>query len=63
MPNITFQIEESDRLRHTPITPEDIEDILSLLGHSKAEIAAARIDVSPSHVTVHWTNETNQIAA
>ncbi|MGF1566864.1 MAG: hypothetical protein ACFCVD_02115 [Nodosilinea sp.] len=63
MPNITLQIEESDRLRQTPITPEDIEDILSLLGHSRAEITAARIEVSASHATVQWTNETDQIAA
>lgn len=60
MTYFTLQIQISDRLRQTPITPENIEDILSLLGHAKPEIAAARITVQPSHATVHWTD---QIAA
>lgn len=60
MTYITLQIEENDHLRQTPLTPEDIEDILSLLGHKPAVIAAARITVLPSCVTVHWTD---QIAA
>ncbi|MGG6241562.1 hypothetical protein ACQ4N7_23295 [Nodosilinea sp. AN01ver1] len=60
MTYITLQIEESDHLRQTPITSEDIEDILALLGHPKAAIAAARITVQQPHATVHWTD---QIAA
>ncbi|MGB6013753.1 MAG: hypothetical protein WBG32_03405 [Nodosilinea sp.] len=57
MTYITLQIEESDHLRQTPITPEDIEDILSLLGHPRAAIASARITVLSSCVTVHWTDK------
>jgi len=57
MSYFTIRIEESDHLRQTPLTPEDIEDILSLLGHPKKAIAAARITVLPSHATVHWTDK------
>ncbi|MBD1876952.1 hypothetical protein H6F75_26050 [Nodosilinea sp. FACHB-131] len=59
MSYITLQIEENDHLRQTPPL-EDIENILSLLGHSRIVIASARITVLPSCVTVRWTN---QIAA
>jgi hypothetical protein len=63
MSYFTIRIEESDHLRQTPLTPEDIEDILSLLGHAKPAIIAATIQVSQSHATVHWTDKIDQIAA
>jgi hypothetical protein len=63
MAHFTIQLQISDRLYQTPITPEDIEDILALLGHGKPEITAATIVVSQSHATVHWTPQQNPIAA
>ena len=61
MTYITLQIEETDHLRQTPITLEDIEDILSLLGHKPAAIAAAHITVLPSHATVQWTEQASSV--
>jgi hypothetical protein len=63
MTHYTIQIEVNGHLQQTPITPEDIEEILSLLGYSKPEIATAQIQVSQSHATVHWTVTTVQVAA
>lgn len=55
LPYFTLDIQASDRLRKTPITVDDIANILSLLGHPQESINAATIKVSASRATVRWT--------
>ena len=62
MTHYSIQIELDDHLQQTPIAPEDIEEILSLLGYSKPAIAAACITVNPAQATVHWTSEAQSAA-
>jgi hypothetical protein len=63
MTHYTIQIELDDHLQQTPIAPEDIEEILGLLGYSKPAIAAAAITVTSAQATVHWTDQAQQVAA
>jgi hypothetical protein len=53
-PHFTITIQVSDRMRRTPITDFDIEEILALLGHAEPAIIAATIQVSESSASVYW---------
>ena len=62
MTHYSIQIELNDHLQQTPIAPEDIEEILSLLGYSKPAIAAACITVTSAQAIVHWIDQAQSAA-
>ena len=62
MEYITIQIQATEHLRQTPLTPGDIEEILGLLGFSPAEITSAAVTVSKDLATVHWPSASNNLA-
>lgn len=51
---INIQIQVTEHLQQTPISQEDIEEILGLLGFSPVAIATSAIQVSCNSAVVRW---------
>jgi hypothetical protein len=72
MEYITIQIQKTDHLRKTPVSQDDMKELLGMLGFSETAmvedrprraIASATIAVSRNAATVHWADEPGRVAA
>ena len=63
MEYITIQIQKTDHLRNTPVSQDDMKELLGMLGFSETEISTATIAVSRNAATIHWAEEPGRVAA